>query len=62
MGRPKLDIPDEERYERHKARMREYKKKRVANDPDYAQKCREYNQQYFKKMMEASKNKNDIKE
>jgi len=62
MARPKLDIPDDERYERHKVRMREYKKKRLETDPEFAKKCKEYNQQYFQKMMQDSKNKTRIKE
>ena len=62
MGRKKLDISDEERYERHKARMREYKKNRLANDPEFARKCKEYNQQYWKNLVENANKKIDTPE
>jgi len=52
MPRPKLDLTDEERYELHKKRCREYKQKRVANDPEYKEKCRLYNTNYFRTMRE----------
>lgn len=52
MPRPKLDLTDEERYELHKKRCREYKQNRIANDPDYKEKCRAYNINYFRTMRE----------
>jgi radical SAM superfamily enzyme with C-terminal helix-hairpin-helix motif len=48
MGRPKLDISDEERYERHKERCKNYKKKRMELDPEYKKKVQEYNINYLR--------------
>jgi len=55
MGRPKTEIDDVERYEKHKARMREYRKKRYAEDEEFRNKTKEYTKQYQKQMIENYK-------
>lgn len=61
MGRPKLDISDEERYERHKQCCLNYKKKRMETDPEYKEKVREYNTNYFKNMIKNGKAAKEIR-
>lgn len=55
MGRPKSEIDDVERYEKHKERMREYRKKRYAEDEEFRNKTKEYTKQYQKQMIENYK-------
>ena len=55
MGRTKTEVNDVERYEKHKARMREYRKKRYAEDEEFRNKTKEYTKQYQKTMIENYK-------
>ena len=59
MGRPKLDISDEERYERHKERCKKYQQKRKESDPEYKDKVRNYNITYWRNLV---KNGNEAKQ
>ena len=52
-GRPKLDITDAERAERIKQQNRDSMRKRFANDPEYAERKREYTRNYFRRIREA---------
>lgn len=55
MGRPKLNISDEERYERHKECCKKYKQKRMETDPEYKDKVRDYNSTYWRNLVKNAK-------
>ena len=49
----KSDLTPAEKYELHLQRCKEYKKKRKETDPEFAKKCKEYNNEYFRKLRAA---------
>lgn len=55
LGRPRLDITDEERYERHKEKCKLYTKNRMMNDPVFREKLKVYNTEYLRKKRENKK-------
>ena len=61
MGRPRLDISDEERYERHKERCKNYKKNRMENDPEYKKKVQEYNINYLRGIVIKGKEAKELR-
>jgi hypothetical protein len=55
LGRPRLEITDEERYERHKEKCKLYTKNRMMTDPVFCERIKTYNTEYLRKMREKKK-------
>jgi hypothetical protein len=56
-------LTDLEKYQKILARNAAYKKNRRLNDPEYVQKCKDYDKNYYQKMRNnAIKQKQELEE
>jgi hypothetical protein len=51
----KSNLTDAEKYEKHLKRCAEYKRNKRLNDPEYAQKIKDYNNEYWRKIRQAGR-------
>ena len=51
----KLDITDTERMQRRKQATKEWKQRKILADPEYHEKLKKYNRDYFQKVQEGMK-------
>ena len=51
----KLDITDTERMERRKQATKEWKQRKILSNPEYHEKLKKYNRDYFQKVKEGMK-------
>ena len=51
----KLDITDTERMERRKQATKEWKQRKILSNPEYHEKLKKYNRDYFQKIKEGMK-------
>lgn len=57
----KLDITDTERYERRIKASIEWKRRKMLNDPEWHEKQKQYNRDYFQKVKEGMKREKEEK-